>query len=133
VLHSARLLTEGRIIVVFGCGGDRDAGKRSVMGEIASRLSDVVYVTSDNPRSEDPSAIIEEIMKGTRSNIAVVHSCVDRSEAIHDAITAARIGDIVVVAGKGHESTQETGGVVIPFDDVDVARGALLSRKKNDR
>ena len=133
VLHSARLLTEGRIIVVFGCGGDRDAGKRSVMGEIASRLSDVVYVTSDNPRSEDPSAIIEEIMKGTRSNTAVVHSCVDRSEAIHDAISEARIGDIVVVAGKGHESTQEIRGVVIPFDDVDVARVALLSRKKNDR
>lgn len=70
------------------------------MGEIASRLSDVVYVTSDNPRSEDPSAIIEEIMKGTRSNAAEVHSCVDRSEAIHDAISEARIGDIVVVAGK---------------------------------
>jgi UDP-N-acetylmuramoyl-L-alanyl-D-glutamate--2,6-diaminopimelate ligase len=133
VLHSARLLTEGRIIVVFGCGGDRDTGKRSVMGEIASRLSDVVYVTSDNPRSEDPSAIIEEIMKGTRSNIAVVHSCVDRFEAIHDAITEARIGDIVVIAGKGHESTQETRGVVVPFDDVEVARVALLSRKKNDR
>jgi UDP-N-acetylmuramoyl-L-alanyl-D-glutamate--2,6-diaminopimelate ligase len=103
------------------------------MGEIASRLADVVYVTSDNPRSEDPSAIIDEIMKGTRSNTAVVHSCVDRSEAIHDAISEARIGDIVVVAGKGHESTQETRGVVIPFDDVDVARVALLSRKKNDR
>jgi UDP-N-acetylmuramoyl-L-alanyl-D-glutamate--2,6-diaminopimelate ligase len=133
VLHSARLLAEGRMIVVFGCGGDRDTGKRSVMGEIASRLSDVVYVTSDNPRSEDPSAIIEEIMKGTRSNSAEVHSYVDRSEAIHNAISEARISDIVVIAGKGHESTQETRGVVVPFDDVEVARVALLSRKKNDR
>lgn len=133
VLHSARLLTVERIIVVFGCGGDRDAGKRSVMGEIASRLSDVVYVTSDNPRSEDPSAIIEEIMKGTRSNTAVVQSHVDRAEAIHIAVSEARIGDIVVIAGKGHESTQETRGVVVPFDDVEVARMALLSRKKKDR
>jgi len=133
VLHSARLLTDGRIIVVFGCGGDRDAGKRSVMGEIASRLSDVVYVTSDNPRSEDPSAIIEEIMKGTKSNTAVVQSNVDRAEAIHIAVSEARIGDIVVIAGKGHESTQETRGVVVPFDDVEVARMALLSRKKKDR
>jgi UDP-N-acetylmuramoyl-L-alanyl-D-glutamate--2,6-diaminopimelate ligase len=133
VLHSARLLTDGRIIVVFGCGGDRDAGKRSVMGEIASRLSDVVYVTSDNPRSEDPSAIIEEIMKGTKSDTAVVQSNVDRAEAIHIAVSEARIGDIVVIAGKGHESTQETRGVVVPFDDVEVARMALLSRKKKDR
>jgi UDP-N-acetylmuramoyl-L-alanyl-D-glutamate--2,6-diaminopimelate ligase len=133
VLHSARLLTDGRIIVVFGCGGDRDAGKRSVMGEIASQLSDVVYVTSDNPRSEDPSAIIEEIMKGTKSNTAVVQSNVDRAEAIHIAVSEARIGDIVVIAGKGHESTQETRGVVVPFDDVEVARMALLSRKKKDR
>ena len=133
VLHSVRLLTPGRIIVVFGCGGDRDAGKRSVMGEVASRLSDVVYVTSDNPRSEDPSAIIEEIMKGTRSNAAEVHACIDRSEAIHNAISEAQISDIVVIAGKGHESTQETRGVVVPFDDVEVARMALLARKKNDR
>lgn len=133
VLGSARRLTDGRIIVVFGCGGDRDAGKRSVMGEIASRLSNVVYVTSDNPRSEDPLAIIEEIMKGTRGSSAVVQSCIDRAEAIHNAIAEARISDIVVIAGKGHESTQETRGVVVPFDDVEVARASLLSRKKNDK
>jgi UDP-N-acetylmuramoyl-L-alanyl-D-glutamate--2,6-diaminopimelate ligase len=133
VIESVRQLTKDRVLVVFGCGGDRDVGKRSVMGDIASQLSDVVYVTSDNPRSEDPSVIIEEIMKGTKNNTAIVHVCVDRAHAIRDAIAEAQIGDIVVIAGKGHESTQETRGVIRPFDDFEVARVALLSRRNKDR
>jgi UDP-N-acetylmuramoyl-L-alanyl-D-glutamate--2,6-diaminopimelate ligase len=123
VLRAARGLTEGRVHVVFGCGGDRDRGKRPMMGEIARRLADRVIVTSDNPRSEDPEVIIEEILVG--SGPEVEHD-VDRRRAIGRAIAEAVAGDVVVIAGKGHEQGQEfEGGRKIPFDDVTVAREAL--------
>jgi UDP-N-acetylmuramoyl-L-alanyl-D-glutamate--2,6-diaminopimelate ligase len=125
VLSAARALTEGRVHVVFGCGGDRDRGKRPLMGEIAVRLADRVIVTSDNPRSEDPEAIIEEILLGTGPGVD--HDA-DRRAAIAMAIGGAQSGDVVVIAGKGHEQGQEfEGGRKIPFDDVAVAREALGS------
>jgi UDP-N-acetylmuramoyl-L-alanyl-D-glutamate--2,6-diaminopimelate ligase len=123
VLRAARDLTEGRVIVVFGAGGDRDRGKRPLMGEIAARLADVVVVTSDNPRSENPEAIIREILVGAGPG---VESLVDRREAIARAVGLASAGDVVVVAGKGHEQGQEfEGGRKLPFDDVAVVREAL--------
>lgn len=123
VLRAARRLTEGRIHVVFGCGGDRDRGKRPLMGKIATRLADRVVVTSDNPRSEDPAAIIEEILAG--SGRGVEHE-IDRRAAIGMAIGAAEAGDVVVIAGKGHEQGQEfANGHKVPFDDVTVARELL--------
>ena len=123
VLRAARGLTNQRLHVVFGCGGDRDRGKRPLMGEIAVRLADRVIVTSDNPRSEDPAAIIEEILVG--SGREVEHE-VDRRVAIDRAIATAARGDVIVIAGKGHEQGQEfAGGRKIPFDDVTVARESL--------
>ncbi len=123
VLRAARGLTEGRLRVVFGCGGDRDRGKRPQMGEIARRLADDVFVTSDNPRSEDPEAIIAEILEGSGTD---VEHDVDRQAAITRAIESAQPGDVVVIAGKGHEQGQEfADGHKIPFDDVDVAGGVL--------
>ena len=123
VLRAARGLTSGRLHVVFGCGGDRDRGKRPLMGEIAARLADRVIVTSDNPRSEDPAGIIDEILVGTGP--AVEHE-VDRRIAIEQAISSAAAGDVVVIAGKGHEQGQEfEGGRKLPFDDVTVAREIL--------
>jgi UDP-N-acetylmuramoyl-L-alanyl-D-glutamate--2,6-diaminopimelate ligase len=122
VLAAARELARERVICVFGCGGDRDRGKRPVMGRIASESSDVAVVTSDNPRSEAPEAIIEEILAGIDGDAEVV---VDRRAAIGRAISLAREGDVVVIAGKGHEVTQEIGGTLLPFDDREVAREAL--------
>jgi len=125
VLRAARAIGDGRLHVVFGCGGDRDRGKRPLMGEIARRLADHVIVTSDNPRSEDPEAIIAEILAG--SGPGVEHNP-DRRSAIAEAIAGARSGDVVVIAGKGHEQGQEfEGGRKLPFDDVAVARESLRS------
>jgi len=124
VLNSARAVAAGRVIVVFGAGGDRDRGKRPVMGEIAARLADVAIVTSDNPRSEDPEAIVEEVAAGAAGGH--VEREVDRRAAIARAVGLARPGDVVVIAGKGHEQGQEfAGGRKEPFDDVTVARAAL--------
>jgi UDP-N-acetylmuramoyl-L-alanyl-D-glutamate--2,6-diaminopimelate ligase len=129
VLKAARPLTQGRLHVVFGCGGDRDRGKRPQMGEIAARLADRVIVTSDNPRSEDPEAIIDEILVGSGSGVE--HE-VDRRVAIDRAIASAEPGDVVVIAGKGHEQGQEfEGGRKIPFDDVTVAREILRGTASN--
>jgi UDP-N-acetylmuramoyl-L-alanyl-D-glutamate--2,6-diaminopimelate ligase len=127
LLKTARTLTQGRLIVVFGCGGDRDRAKRPMMGQLAAGLADVVIVTSDNPRNEDPQVIIDEISAGITAPRAAVHHILDRRDAIHDAIHRARRGDIVVIAGKGHETTQEIAGVKAEFDDVQVAKSALLS------
>jgi UDP-N-acetylmuramoyl-L-alanyl-D-glutamate--2,6-diaminopimelate ligase len=125
VLRAARTLTDARLHVVFGCGGDRDRGKRPLMGEIASRLGDHVIVTSDNPRSEDPDAIIAEILAGTGEGPHLEHE-VDRRRAIAEAIASAGDGDVVVIAGKGHEQGQEfADGYKVPFDDVTVAREIL--------
>jgi UDP-N-acetylmuramoyl-L-alanyl-D-glutamate--2,6-diaminopimelate ligase len=130
VLGTARELTGGRVICVFGAGGDRDKGKRALMGEIAARGADVVVVTSDNPRSEPPQAIIAQIMEGTvgarplGAPKIVVEA--DRRAAIHHAVAAACPGDVVLIAGKGHEQGQEfADGQVVAFDDVEVAREAL--------
>jgi UDP-N-acetylmuramoyl-L-alanyl-D-glutamate--2,6-diaminopimelate ligase len=127
VLRAARGLTRGRLHCVFGCGGDRDRGKRPQMGEIAARLADCVVVTSDNPRSEDPKAIVQEILAGSGPTDGEhVRAEVDRRAAIALAIGAAGEGDVVVIAGKGHEQGQEfADGRKLPFDDVAVAREAL--------
>jgi UDP-N-acetylmuramoyl-L-alanyl-D-glutamate--2,6-diaminopimelate ligase len=118
----------GRVLCVFGAGGDRDRGKRPLMGEIAARLADVTIVTSDNPRSEDPEQIIAEIMAGVARvpERRLVRSVADRAIAIDQAIGEARAGDVLVIAGKGHEQGQElAGGRKVPFDDVAVARKSL--------
>jgi UDP-N-acetylmuramoyl-L-alanyl-D-glutamate--2,6-diaminopimelate ligase len=127
VLRAARRLTGSRLRVVFGCGGDRDRGKRPQMGEIARRLADDVIVTSDNPRSEDPEAIIAEVLEGSGRDVA--HDA-DRRAAIAQALGNAEAGDVVVIAGKGHEQGQEfADGHKIPFDDVTVAREILRSAR----
>jgi UDP-N-acetylmuramoyl-L-alanyl-D-glutamate--2,6-diaminopimelate ligase len=127
VLRAARDLADGRVITVFGCGGDRDRGKRPLMGEIAGRLSDVAIATSDNPRSEDPETILDEVLAGAPANVERV---ADRAEAIGTAIARARRGDVVLIAGKGHEQGQEfAGGRKEPFDDIGVARRLLAERE----
>ncbi len=124
VLQAARGLAEGRVICVFGCGGDRDRGKRPQMGRIAAELADRAILTSDNPRSEDPLAIIEEVLAGA-PDLEVEP---DRRAAIELALAGAREGDVVLIAGKGHEQGQEVAGVVHPFDDREVAREALRAQ-----
>jgi UDP-N-acetylmuramoyl-L-alanyl-D-glutamate--2,6-diaminopimelate ligase len=124
VLRAARELTGGRVICVFGAGGDRDRGKRPLMGEIAARLADVALVTSDNPRSEDPEAILDEIVAG--AGASAFEREADRRRAIARAVELAGPGDVVVIAGKGHEQGQEfAGGRKEPFDDRQVAAEAL--------
>jgi UDP-N-acetylmuramoyl-L-alanyl-D-glutamate--2,6-diaminopimelate ligase len=121
-LRAARELGDGRLLCVFGCGGDRDRDKRPLMGRVASELADLAIVTSDNPRSEDPGEIIAQVVAGAVGEIVVEP---DRRAAIELAVDAAEPGDVVLVAGKGHEQGQEIGGVVLPFDDREVAREAL--------
>jgi UDP-N-acetylmuramoyl-L-alanyl-D-glutamate--2,6-diaminopimelate ligase len=124
VLRSARELGEGRVIVVFGAGGDRDRGKRPLMGKIAAELADVAIVTSDNPRSENPLAIIQDILQGAGLEVEIDP---DRRTAIGRAVGLAEPGDVVVVAGKGDEQGQEIAGTVHPFDDRAVVREALAA------
>ncbi|HET6998840.1 MAG TPA: cyanophycin synthetase, partial [Solirubrobacterales bacterium] len=125
VLQAARRLTEGRLIAVFGAGGDRDRDKRPKMGRAGAELSDLAIVTSDNPRSEDPAAIVAEVVSGSGDG-APVEVEVDRRAAIALALERARPGDTVVIAGKGHEQGQEfEGGRKVPFDDREVAREEL--------
>ncbi len=126
VLTLLRPLTRGRLHVVFGCGGDRDRTKRPLMGGAVAECADELYVTSDNPRNEDPEAILDEVLCGVPAEIAgASHRIVDRREAIASACGAARGGDIVLIAGKGHETTQILGDEVVPFDDREVAREVL--------
>jgi UDP-N-acetylmuramoyl-L-alanyl-D-glutamate--2,6-diaminopimelate ligase len=128
VLDTARAVAppHGRVLVVFGCGGDRDVDKRGLMGAAAVAGADVVVVTSDNPRHEDPTAIVDAIVAGIdpRERDAVMVE-IDRRQAIETALAAARPGDVVVVAGKGHETTQTVGDEVRPFDDRAVVREVL--------
>jgi UDP-N-acetylmuramyl-tripeptide synthetase len=137
LLETARPLAGRRLITIFGAGGDRDRTKRPLMGMVAARLSDVVILTSDNPRSEDPRRIIDEVMRGaepeTRQRSAEVVAIVDRREAILHAVAQAAAGDVVLIAGKGHEKYQEIDGRVLPFDDVEVAREALDARRLRSR
>lgn len=127
-LRTLRPLTSGRLLVVLGAGGDRDRGKRPVMGEIAARLADVVVVTDDNPRSEDPAAIRAELLAGARDGDAELVEIGDRRAAIAAVLDRAGPGDVVLVAGKGHETGQEAAGVVTPFDDREVVREELAAR-----
>lgn len=131
VLQTAREVAQpsGRVITVFGCGGDRDRTKRAPMGEIAARLSDIAIVTSDNPRSEDPLAIIEDIEAGLKRTERPYLKLPDRREAIFRAIDEARTGDVVLIAGKGHETYQILGDSTIHFDDSEVAREAMIGRR----
>jgi UDP-N-acetylmuramoyl-L-alanyl-D-glutamate--2,6-diaminopimelate ligase len=136
VLEVLRPLTPGRLIVVFGCGGDRDTTKRPLMGAHAARLGDLAWVTSDNPRSEDPMAIIEMVLEGVRRVEGWRERTrvqPDRAAAIREAIGEARRGDAVLIAGKGHEKTQILGSRTIPFDDVEVARHDLEERLGKER
>ena len=127
VLDAARDLTRGRVIVVFGAGGDRDRGKRPIMGEVAGRLADEVVITSDNPRSEDPDAIVAEIVAGRRPPGRPRRARPPRRDRARGVARARRRR--LLVAGKGHEQGQElAGGRKIPFDDVAVAREALRAR-----
>jgi UDP-N-acetylmuramoyl-L-alanyl-D-glutamate--2,6-diaminopimelate ligase len=134
LLETARPLAPRRLVTVFGCGGDRDKTKRPLMGMVAARLSDVVVITSDNPRSEEPQRIIDEIKRGIPAGsaggrAADIQSVVDRREAIARAVEIAEPGDLVLVAGKGHEKYQQIGDRVLPFDDGEVARTALALRR----
>ena len=145
LLETARSLASTRVITVFGCGGDRDRTKRPLMGAVAARLSDLVVITSDNPRSENPAAIIDEVKRGIvlpadrrPSNSAGPKSTpylaiADRREAIDRAVNEAQPGDLVLIAGKGHEKYQVIGERVLPFDDVEVARAALARRRMRSR
>jgi UDP-N-acetylmuramoyl-L-alanyl-D-glutamate--2,6-diaminopimelate ligase len=129
VLTALRPLTPGRLICVFGCGGDRDRGKRPRMAAVVAELAEVAFVTSDNPRSESPAAIIDQISGGfPRNSNCRVKTEVDRRTAVFAAINEARAGDTVLIAGKGHENYQLVGDCVLHFDDVEVARDALQHR-----
>jgi UDP-N-acetylmuramoyl-L-alanyl-D-glutamate--2,6-diaminopimelate ligase len=123
VLSSLRPFTTGRLVIVFGCGGDRDPGKRPIMGEVAQRLADVVIVTDDNPRSEKPDEIRAAIMAACPS----AREIADRRKAIETAVSMLRAGDALVIAGKGHEEGQIIGDVTLPFSDHAVARQALAA------
>ena len=125
VLRTARDVTKGKIITVFGCGGDRDRSKRAPMGQAAGSLSDVVILTSDNPRTEDPAQILADAEAGIKETGKPYEKIADRREAIHRAIAAARSSDLVLIAGKGHEDYQILGREVFHFDDKEVAREAL--------
>ncbi len=133
VLRAARDAREGRVIVVLGAGGDRDRAKRPLMGQVAARLADVVVVTDDNPRSEDPAEIRRQVLDGTGDvppqERAEVMNVGDRAAAITVAVESAESGDMVLVLGKGHEQGQEAAGVVTPFDDATVLRAALEARQ----
>jgi len=131
VLRTAREVTKGKIITVFGCGGDRDASKRAPMGEAAGSLSDVVILTSDNPRTEDPNRILADAEVGIKKTGKPYEKIADRREAIHHAIAQARTDDLVLIAGKGHEDYQILGRESFHFDDKEVAREALM--QKNSR
>jgi UDP-N-acetylmuramoyl-L-alanyl-D-glutamate--2,6-diaminopimelate ligase len=137
LLEMARPLAARRLITVFGAGGDRDRTKRPLMGMVAARLSDVVVITSDNPRSEDPQRIVDEVNLGAqpegRQRNVEVTSVIDRRQAIFRAVTEASAGDLVLIAGKGHEKYQEINGRKVPFDDVAVAREALDARRHRVR
>jgi UDP-N-acetylmuramoyl-L-alanyl-D-glutamate--2,6-diaminopimelate ligase len=135
LLTAAQALRAGRLITIFGCGGDRDRTKRPKMGRVAVQFSDVVVLTSDNPRTEDPQAILDEVEVGVKSTLTErphvrYIKIADRRAAIGQAIAEADAGDIVLIAGKGHEDYQIIGTEKIHFDDREVAREAILERRQ---
>ena len=119
------VVRDGRIITLFGCGVDRDRAKRPLIGRVACRLSDRVVVTSDNPRFEDPASIMSEVEKGVKGEFNNYDMVLNRKRAIEKAIGMAREGDVVLLAGKGHEKYQIIKDKMVPFDDLEVARGLL--------
>jgi UDP-N-acetylmuramoyl-L-alanyl-D-glutamate--2,6-diaminopimelate ligase len=125
IINAVRDFTTGRVITLFGCGGDRDAAKRPIMGRVAGELSDYCIVTSDNPRSEAPDEIIRQIVAGLSETSCPFETLPDRRAAIFRGAAIISAGDALIIAGKGHERTQIIGGDVLPFDDVEVAREAL--------
>jgi len=131
-LASARKLTRRRLLLVFGCGGERDREKRPRMGEIAVNMADVVWVTSDNPRGESPEMIAAEIIEGMpRPLAAEVHLTLDRGKAIAEAVAELGEGDVLVIAGKGHESHMDVGGRRLPWSDAEVARARLRQKARH--
>lgn len=125
IINSVREFTKGKVITVFGCGGDRDKTKRPIMGEISGRLSDYTILTSDNPRSEQPEKIIDGIEEGIKTLTSEYKRCTDRKDAIYEAVKLACAGDSVIIAGKGHENYEIFADRTIHFDDLEVAREAL--------
>ena len=131
VISTAQAFAKGRVITVFGCGGDRDRTKRPLMGEVAANLSDYCVVTSDNPRTEDPKRILQDILPGVAKHMEpeFYHVEVDRRKAIFYAIMMAQTGDVVLLAGKGHENYQDVQGVKHHFDDYEIAQEAIAVKQ----
>ena len=125
ILQATKSYTRGRVISVFGCGGDRDSGKRPIMGEISGKIADYTIVTSDNPRTEDPQKIVDQIEEGIKKTKGKYEVVVDRVEAIEHAIKMANKKDIIILAGKGHEPYQEINGVKHPFDERIIVRDII--------
>ena len=130
ILQAAKSYTRGRVISLFGCGGDRDSGKRAVMGEISGKIADYTIITSDNPRTEDPQKIVNQIEEGIKKTKGKYEVIVDRIEAIKKAINMANKRDIIILAGKGHEPYQEINGVKYPFDERIIVKDIVNEMKK---
>ena len=122
ILNAVKSYTRGRVISVFGCGGDRDPGKRPIMGEISGRIADFTIITSDNPRTEEPAKIVKQIEEGIAKTKGKYVAIVDRTEAIKHAIEIANKNDIIVLAGKGHETYQEINGEKHPYDEREIIK-----------
>ncbi len=129
ILQAVKSYTRGKVISVFGCGGDRDSGKRPIMGEISGRIADFTFITSDNPRTEEPQKIIDQIEKGMKKTTGKYKVIVDRTQAIKEAISMATKKDIVVLAGKGHELYQEIDGVKHPYDERNIVKDIIKNLK----
>ena len=129
ILQAVKSYTRGKVICVFGCGGDRDPGKRPIMGEISGRIADYTFITSDNPRTEDPQKIVDQIEEGIKKTKGKYEVVVDRVDAIRQAIKMATKRDIIVLAGKGHEPYQEINGVKHPFDERIIVRDLIKELK----
>ena len=132
ILQATKSYTRGRVISVFGCGGDRDAGKRPVMGEISGRIADFTIITSDNPRTENPEEIVKQIEEGMKKTKGKYKVIVDRKEAIKEAIKMANKRDIVILAGKGHEPYQEINGEKHPFDERIIVKDIIEEIKNSE-
>ena len=129
ILNAVKSYTRGRVICVFGCGGDRDSGKRPIMGEISGRIADFTIITSDNPRTENPENIVKQIEEGIKKTKGKYTVVVDRMDAIKEAIKMADKKDIIVLAGKGHEPYQEINGIKYPFDERVIVNNIIQSIK----
>ena len=133
ILQAVKSYTRGKVISVFGCGGDRDTTKRAIMGEISGRIADYTFITSDNPRTEDPQKIVEQIEEGIKKTTGKYEVVVDRIEAIKKAIKMATKRDIIVLAGKGHEPYQEIDGVKHPFDERIIVKDLIEEIEKEKK